>query len=109
MKILLIHTRKIGKIALPLFSVIVNSIPGMVDGDTLYWGGLILELYRTEVPLRFVTYLSKVKKLNKKKVFWPSDRFIVGQSILGHALYRGPNFFSSQYKFHGYQKTQNFM
>jgi hypothetical protein len=25
-----------------------------------------------------------------EKVFGPSDRFIVGQNILGHALYRGP-------------------
>jgi hypothetical protein len=43
-----------------------------------------------------------------KKVFCPSDRFIVGQNMLGHALYRGPEFCFSQYGLHGYQKTQNF-
>jgi hypothetical protein len=26
-------------------------------------------------------------------MFWPSDRFIVGQNILGHALYIGPKQF----------------
>jgi hypothetical protein len=41
---------------------------------------------RTKVPLRFVTYLSKVTKINKNSVS-PSDRFIVGPNILGHALY----------------------
>jgi hypothetical protein len=43
---------------------------------------------RTKVPLRFVIYLSKATKINEK-VFRPSDRFIVCQNILGHALYRG--------------------
>jgi hypothetical protein len=43
---------------------------------------------KTKVPLRLVTYLSKVTKINEKSVL-PSDRFIVGQNILG-ALYRGP-------------------
>jgi hypothetical protein len=46
-------------------------------------------------------------KINEK-VFWPSDLFIVGQNILGHALYRGPKFFS-QYGLYEYQKTQSFM
>jgi hypothetical protein len=46
----------------------------------------------TKVPLRFVTYLLKVTKINEK-VFWPSDHFIVGQNVLGHALYRGQNIF----------------
>jgi hypothetical protein len=47
---------------------------------------------RTKVLLRFVTYLTKATKINKK-VFSPSDRFIVGQNILGHALYRGSKIF----------------
>jgi hypothetical protein len=64
---------------------------------------------RTKVPLRFVTFLSKVMKINKKSVL--SQCFIVGQNILGHALYalyRGPTIFFSQYGLHGYQKTQDF-
>jgi hypothetical protein len=31
----------------------------------------------------------KSNENKQKKVFGPSDRFIIGQSILGHALYRG--------------------
>jgi hypothetical protein len=31
-------------------------------------------------------------------VFWPSDRFIIGKNILGHALYRGQkNFHNMDY------------
>jgi hypothetical protein len=48
---------------------------------------------RTEVPLRFVVYLAKVSKIDEK-MFWPSDRFIVGNDFfLGHTLYNGPKFF----------------
>jgi hypothetical protein len=56
----------------------------------------------TKVPLRFVTYLSKVTKINKQSV--------LTQKILGHALYSiEVKIFFSQYGLHGYQKTQHFM
>jgi hypothetical protein len=54
--------------------------------------------FSTNVPLRFVTY---------KKFFLPSSRFFIGHYFLGHALYKGPTFFS-QYELYGYQKTPNF-
>jgi hypothetical protein len=38
-----------------------------------------------------VCYLPFKSNVNKqKKLFWHSDRFIIGQTILGHAVYRGP-------------------
>jgi hypothetical protein len=49
---------------------------------------------RTKVPPRFVAFLAKVPKIGTKKVFGPSDRFIVGHNFLGHAPYKGPTFFS---------------
>jgi hypothetical protein len=52
-----------------------------------------------------VTYLSKITKINEK-VFWPGDRFIVGQNVLGHALYRGPKFFSHNMDFMGIKRRR---
>jgi hypothetical protein len=54
----------------------------------------------TKVPLRFVTYLSKVNKINEKsvslvKTFWVMHYIEVKT-------------FSPQYGLHGYQKMQNF-
>jgi hypothetical protein len=49
--------------------------------------------FSIKVPLRFVTDLPKVPK-KAKKIFCPSDLFIIGHGFLGHALYKGKkNFF----------------
>jgi hypothetical protein len=51
----------------------------------------------TKVPLGFVTYLSKVTKINEKSV---------GQNILGHAVYRGPKFFFHNMDFMGIKRCR---
>jgi hypothetical protein len=48
--------------------------------------------FSTFVPLRFVKNQRKKTKI-AKKLFLPSDLFIIGHDFLGHGLYKGPKFF----------------
>jgi hypothetical protein len=93
-------SRKFRKMSLKAVTIKNHYILGWDD----FW---LFFTFSTKVPLRFVTYLPKVPKIAKKFV-WPSDRLIIGHNFLGHALYKGPKFFFSQYGLHGHQKTQNF-
>jgi hypothetical protein len=61
--------------------------------------------FSTKVPLRFVTYLQKVPKI-EKKFFWSSHRFIIGRNFLGHALYKSPNFFIHNMDFMGIKRRR---
>jgi hypothetical protein len=35
----------------------------------------------------------------EKKLFWPSDLFIIGPDSLGHSLYKGQKFFVHNFDF----------
>jgi hypothetical protein len=98
----------------------MRDIPTITFSHYSIWGhcrvGWVDIGTRTKVPMRFVTYLSKVMKWTKK-VFWPSDHLIIGQHILGHALYKknlGPlysilrskNFFSHNIHFMGIKRRR---
>jgi hypothetical protein len=61
--------------------------------------------FSTKVPLRFVIYLPKVPKI-AKKMFGPSNRFIIGHDFLGHALYKGPKFVFHNMDFMGTKRCR---